>query len=153
MPDATERTLYTLGYRAGWTPAEALAAAERHGALLVDIRFQPTSRDPRWRQPHLRKVLGDRYLHLQGLGNANFRGGGPIRLADPEPAAAALAELYATGGQAILMCMCGSPAGCHRTPAAAYVADRLGGIAVRHWLSPADASPGGPSAQLSIFGD
>jgi len=75
------RRAFTAGY-AGRRPEALARLAERLDLTVFDVRFSPTSRDPRWRRPHLEKLLGDRYRHVGALGNVNYKGG-PILLADP----------------------------------------------------------------------
>lgn len=77
------RTVYTVGY-SGQRPEQLQALIEKLGALLVDVRFSPRSRNPRWGQPALREMFGDRYVHLPEFGNAAYKHRGQITLVDIE---------------------------------------------------------------------
>lgn len=115
------KPVYTIGY-AGKTPAQIKELAEQLGAVVVDIRFSPFSRNPVWSGKQLRLSLGDRYVHLRAFGNANYKGG-PISIVDY---AAGKAFLLDMDKPAILMCVCKDPLTCHRTTVAAkLLADGL----------------------------
>jgi hypothetical protein len=117
--------IYTLGY-SGWNPEALKAKAEELNALVCDIRFSPASRAPQWRQPALIALLGNRYRWLKGLGNENYRNGGAIRLHQPEASCAYIATLP-PDQPLILMCACRDHHQCHRTEAARFVSDTVGG--------------------------
>jgi activating signal cointegrator 1 len=117
-------TIYTAGY-AGWAPAQLKATVDELGATLLDIRYSPVSRRPEWTREALRTLLGARYAHVPALGNRNYRAGGPIALAAPERALPTVAKALARG-PVILLCACMHAEECHRTDAAAYLADQLG---------------------------
>lgn len=74
--------LYTTVYLAGWTPEALAAAVAEHDAVLVDIRFMPSSRVPGWNKSQLERRLGPSYRHLKALGNENYRSGGEVALVD-----------------------------------------------------------------------
>jgi uncharacterized protein (DUF488 family) len=145
--NATPRTIYTLGYGGGWDHALVLRAIEAVDGILVDIRFKPSSRDPRWRQPALRRVFGERYLWLQAFGNENYKGG-PVRLLDPDDGVARVAALLGHGTPPILMCACRGWAGCHRRNAAELASSQLG-VPVVHL----EAMRFQPPAADSLFAD
>jgi len=86
--------LYTLGYT-GRKPVDVHQLAIAHRAMLVDIRFSPRSRAAYWQKGALERLLGDRYVHLQALGNVNYRTGGPVQLADYATGKAATERLRA----------------------------------------------------------
>lgn len=118
-------TLYTLGY-SGLAPTDLLRIVELTGATLVDVRLCARSMNPQWRGAAIRTLVGERrYMHIRELGNLNYKiEGAEIELAAPEaaviPMLAALAE-----GPAILLCGCADHHTCHRTVAAAWLAERL----------------------------
>lgn len=135
-------TIYTAGYAGGWTPAQLKATCERLGALLLDIRYVPTSRRPEWRREALRTLLGaGGYQHEPALGNANYKSSAPIRLAAPERALSPVARTLAQR-PVVLLCACRDWQTCHRAVAAAFLAERLG-APVEHLEPPAreDAPP------------
>lgn len=104
------KQVYGIGY-SGRTRDELRRIVEELDVVLVDIRFVPYSRNPDFRKAALQKTLGDRYLHLQALGNRNYKGG-PVDLVDYQAGKAALEAL---ARPALLMCMCKDPVTCHRT--------------------------------------
>ena len=72
--------IYTLGYT-GITLAQLQALLDAHQAILVNIRYRPSSRNPSFRQHALQGRLGSRYVHVGALGNRNYQGG-PIAIVD-----------------------------------------------------------------------
>jgi activating signal cointegrator 1 len=117
--------ILTVGYNADWTPDLLAAEMHRLGALLFDIRLNPTSTHAEWRRNALQQRLGVRYTHVGALGNLNYANGGEIRLAAPHMAlklAAAALDL----GPIILLCACPNWQTCHRNDAAAFLAEQLG---------------------------
>ena len=66
--------LYTVGY-ATWTLEQLTRQIGELGAMLLDIRYSPNSRQPQWRKRNLVAHLGDAYVHVQSLGNVNDKGG------------------------------------------------------------------------------
>ena len=113
MPDV--QRLYTYGYLSSTLPElQQIAAA---GALILDIRINPTSRNPVWRQGHLRKVLGEAYDWCPDLGNPNYKTGGPMALANEEAGMAVLEPLVIRG-PVVMLCACRDWRQCHRRLAA-----------------------------------
>ena len=122
-------TIYTYGYLAG-TPEHLAAAVYEHDAVLVDIRYMPYSRLPQWRSGSLRQPLGNgRYRFCGELGNVNYQGGGPIRLAYPDAGVAVVAALLSEH-PVILLCGCRDVLTCHRLVAADLVAGATGAAVV-----------------------
>jgi uncharacterized protein (DUF488 family) len=126
-------TIYTIGY-AGWAPAALRDHVLALGATLVDVRIAPTSKSPQWRKEALAALLGAAYRHLPALGNRNAFTGGPVALNDPERALQPIAALLERGPVALL-CGCADPQRCHRSVAAAFLAERLGAL-VEHIPTP-----------------
>lgn len=119
-------TIYTIGYQNKVHNAQHLKRIAEHlQAVVVDTRFSPFSRNPEWRSGWLKQVLGERYIGERALGNKNYQNGGPIELADPEAAWERL-EPVMWEQDIILMCACRDQHSCHRTQAAAYLAERSG---------------------------
>ena len=100
------------------TPDELAVALDRVGGVAVDIRFAPWSKDPVWRIDALRERFGWRYLHVQALGNRNFRGDGPIDLADAERGLTVVEEVVAGPCRPVLICGCREARRCHRSEVA-----------------------------------
>lgn len=146
-------TIYTLGY-SGIQPEQLRAAAEQHDLVVLDVRFSPRSRRPEWTRKRLQALLGERYVHLPALGNINYKGEGPIQLADPETGIAAAAKVL-EGQPVLLLCACRDVQTCHRRDAADLLAAATGAPVV-HWtpgdLAGLDGPPAPPDpAQLTLW--
>lgn len=101
--------IWTAGY-AGRTPEQLLAAAVRLDALVLDIRFRPSSMRPEWRRESLARSLAGRYEWLPALGNKNYKDG-PILIDDM---ARGLARVRCEQRAVILLCCCRDAQTCHR---------------------------------------
>lgn len=117
-------TIYTVGY-ADWTPTQLAAKAEGLDALLVDIRFNPTSRNAGWRQGPLIKRFGVRYVYVHALGNEQYQRGKGVRLHDVEEGVRLVGQLLREQ-PVILMCVCSNIETCRRKAAAEVLSERLG---------------------------
>lgn len=117
--------VFSLGYQAGWTPESVRNEALRLGAIVVDCRLKPVSRDSEWRGPHPEKVLGDLYVHAEGFGNAKYKEDA-IELQNPEPWYDFCEHSIAMGVPVILMCGCWNAKVCHRTVVAKELVERTG---------------------------
>lgn len=104
------KPMYTFGY-SGRKIAEIRTAILELDAVLVDIRYSPRSRVPMWAAGSLRKEFGTRYFHLEALGNAAYKSGGPIQIADFELGKVTLSKM---GKSCLLMCACKEYGTCHR---------------------------------------
>jgi uncharacterized protein (DUF488 family) len=105
-----KQDIYTTGYSKS-KPSQITDLVESLNAILVDIRFSASSRNPAWSKTSLEKLLGGRYVHCPAFGNALYRSGG-MQIADY---AAGKALLERIDRPVILLCVCHSPDGCHRT--------------------------------------
>jgi len=56
--------IYTLGYL-GWEVDEVEREVRRLGALLVDVRLRPLSRNPAFTAKRLAERFGARYLWIK----------------------------------------------------------------------------------------
>jgi len=135
-------TIYTLGY-SGWSADDVASLLDRLDAVLVDVRMSPRSRNPAFSGRRLAERLGDRYRHVRGLGNTNYRGG-EIVLHDWDGGLKELQALTSGGRAVVLMCACADVNVCHRKVVAERLAE-LWSAEVVH-LTPADAAP--PQATL-----
>lgn len=104
-------TVYTIGY-SGRKPEELKQIAKDLNATLLDIRFSPRSRLPQWAGSNVKSLVDGDYQHIKALGNANYKGDGPVEIVDY---AAGRAAIRANQRPVILMCACGDPTHCHRT--------------------------------------
>jgi len=97
--------LYDLGYNDLKKAEELAQIAESLGAIVADIRFMPHTRNPEFSHKHLMEVLGENYVHVGELGNANYKGAGGIELANVEAGMAIMRGLLANK-PVIIMCAC-----------------------------------------------
>jgi uncharacterized protein (DUF488 family) len=79
-------------------------------AVLVDVRFSPTSEIMRWRQVYLKTLLREKYYHLPQLGSRAFR----ENKAQIQNLDLGLKILVSFNANAVLMCRCADPQQCHR---------------------------------------
>ncbi len=115
--------IYTFGYQ-DKRAVDLLGRLEELDAVLCDIRLSPRSRwQPEWNQKQLAALMGDRYLHLPELGNVNYRGDGPVEIADLSSGLGTIFDLAATRS-VVLMCVCSKLSGCHRETIAEALHER-----------------------------
>jgi uncharacterized protein (DUF488 family) len=133
--------LYTIGY-SGWKLPRLQQTIEARSAALVDIRYTPHSRwQPVWRRPYLRRTLGTRYIHIQALGNRNYRvKGAPIAIADYPTGLQQVAQLLRQWPALVLLCGCAELDACHRKLVAERLAQDLGEM-VEHLPKPCGQEP------------
>lgn len=135
--------IYTFGY-AGTDPQQLYDWIVDHGAMLVDVRKTPWSNDARWRMAQLvARFTTARYIHVPAFGNANYKNGGPIALAEPQRGLSIVCPIVARQ-PIVLLCGCWSHTTCHRTQVAeliwnAVVPDQL--VEHLHWPKKRDADP------------
>lgn len=141
--------LYTLGYSAGWTPELLREKVRTLGAILLDIRANPTSIKPQWTKRALAQLLGTSYMHVPQLGNLNYKSGGPIRLANPQSTVAPIRSLIGRA-PVILLCTCATTESCHRVTAARYLADAIGRVEVTHLPGPTKAAAPGAIKAITL---
>jgi hypothetical protein len=107
---ATKRFI-TAGY-AGLDFAEFKQAVTDLKAVVIDIRFNPTSKLLEWTKSHLEHELGANYRHVGALGNKNFADQTmPIEIADMR---LGIEVLLRQTPPVILLCGCASRLRCHR---------------------------------------
>ena len=68
------QTVFTTGY-GGKKPDDIMDILVEANAILFDIRFSPRSRNPVWSGKQMKAFFGDRYQHVNALGNKNFKSG------------------------------------------------------------------------------
>lgn len=117
--------LYTFGYGVRHTTA-VLALLP---GLIMDVRLSPRSRIPGWNKFELERALGDRYMHVEELGNVLFKTNGVRLKDDAKGFEILLAELER--GPVTILCGCGDVRGCHRLVIANRAANRYG-VKVEH---------------------
>ena len=83
---------------------------DRLDAVLVEVRFSPTSDLMRWRQIYLKALLREKYHHVPQLGNRAFREG----KAQIQNLDLGIKILVSFNSNAVLMCGCEDVKQCHR---------------------------------------
>jgi hypothetical protein len=127
-------TIYTAGYR-GRTPEEVLSLARRLNAIVVDVRYRAQSRIRGFNKSELRRLLGERYLHVRALGNGNYKSCGPVKLLDADEGVRIVGGLLCEGRNVLLLCACKELDGCHRRDAADLLTAVVHGPPPRHLLA------------------
>jgi uncharacterized protein (DUF488 family) len=124
-------TLYTLGYT-GLLPAQILQFCQSLSgfARIADIRDSPWSKHERWDFTSLTTNWGDRYRHVQSLGNMG-RHQGRFELRDAAIGVQEIATLL-HDGDVILLCACEEVLSCHRLRAAEACREGSDGLEVVH---------------------
>ena len=90
---------------------------DRLDAVLVDVRFSPTSEIMRWRQIYLKALLREKYHHVPQLGSRAFR---DVRQ-QIQNLDLGIKILVSFNANAVLMCECADSKECHRL----VIADEL----------------------------
>ncbi len=121
----THNQFYDLGYNDLKTAEELTQVANALNAFVVDIRFMPHTRNPEFSNKHLREVLGENYVHVGELGNANYKGEGDIQLVNVESGMTILHGMLAMKS-VIIMCACWKRSDCHRLHVAREYKQRFG---------------------------
>lgn len=104
-------TLYDIGY-SGIDFNRFARLVTALDAVVLDIRYQPRSRAPQWNNIVMARRLLERYIHLQELGNVNYKGG-PILISNMKKGLEAL-RYYLENNPVILLCACAQRNSCHR---------------------------------------
>lgn len=127
-----EQTLYTFGYLSSKAERIITELIATH-TPLVDIRFNPTSKNWRYTRETLRGRPGIIYVHIVELGNELYKEAltgkftePHVQLHAPDNGLTRLKEeVLDKYGRAALMCACTSKK-CHRFNVAALACERLG---------------------------
>lgn len=110
IPAQQKIKFYTTGY-AGKDINDLKSMLGALDAVLIDVRFSPTSEIMRWRQIYLKTLLREKYHHLPHLGSRVFREG----RAQIQNLDLGIKILVSFNANAVLMCECGNSNECHRT--------------------------------------
>lgn len=110
--------LFTFGY-AGVEAGDLLAFCQAERAVVLDIRANPWSLQPCWRQESLRESFGAHYRHIPQWGNRNWharRRSLGIEIIDFAAGLRKMQEIAARSqaDALILLCQCPHYATCHR---------------------------------------
>lgn len=107
--------IFDFGYLSKIPQDELKTYLARTGAIIVDARFSPMSRDPRWRKSFLEKQLGEHYTHQKDLGNKNYKvGDHSIEFVNLE-SGFTFVKNELEKHPVIIMCGCWDRPSCHRT--------------------------------------
>ena len=108
---------YTTGY-AGKDINDLKPMLDALDAVLVDVRFSPTSEIMHWRQIYLKALLREKYHHVPQLGSRSFREG----KAQIQNLDLGIKIIISFNSNAVLMCGCEGVKECHRL----VIAEELG---------------------------
>jgi len=114
------KEIYDLGYQNVKDFSFLVTVVKRLDAVLVDVRYSPKSRNPTWSGSNLKKVFGERYVHIPELGNVNYKSNHAIELFDKDKGLKIL-EGILTQKNVIIMCACWDRKSCHRKVVSRYL--------------------------------
>jgi len=127
----SQQVLYTFGYQQGHaeqTFCELIALK----TPIVDIRYNPISKNWKYTQSVLSKRDGIIYHHLRELGNEHYamtRSGEPLeatmKIHNLEVGLEKLQTILEQSGRVAMMCRCSSVKHCHRNAVACEAAQQL----------------------------
>ena len=100
---------FTTGY-AGKDIEDLKPLLDVLDAVLVDVRFSPTSELMRWRHVYLKTLLREKYRPIPQLGSRLSRAG----MNQIQHLELGLKVLISFGTNAVLMCECACLKDCHR---------------------------------------
>lgn len=101
--------------------------AEELDAYVLDIRYMAGSRAPVWRKASFVNALKDRYVHVQALGNENYKGGA-MKLHNFDEGLSYVSKILPFNN-VMLMCACTDVRLCHRR----VVCNKLGAAIPAHY--------------------
>lgn len=147
--------LYDLGYQTIKDPAILAQVVEKLDAVVFDVRWSPRSRDYRWNNSALQSLLSQRYLHVQELGNVNYRDwSAPVQISHL-PYGLKQIAIALEANPVILMCACRDRSTCHRLVIVQAAIEQIPGlVSVPLGLSDCQdilVSGANPPAQLKLF--
>ena len=127
-----QQTLYTFGYLCGRTEriiTELIALK----TPIIDVRFNPDSKNWRYKQDAWQARTGITYLHIVELGNELYKEAltgkftePHVRLHAPETGLAKLKEVLDRHGRAAIFCACANKKTCHRIQVAELAREQYG---------------------------
>lgn len=135
--------LFTYGYRATGASMADLQTYAAAGALILDIRYWPWTRNREWHTDTLyerlhEETLAVRYMPMRALGNVNYRGG-DIQIANLEYGLSELRDcIDAHPAGVVMLCACEDVESCHRSYVAEKALEQMPGLQVVH-LRPGQA--------------
>lgn len=127
--------LYDIGYMDLSGKIELLEKVVKElGAVIVDARHMPRSRNPVWNKGAMKERFGAAYVHLANLGNRNYDADDKsIEYVD---LAAGLVEIsrimLIQDKPVIVLCGCWDRAHCHRLGIVEAYAEKFSGVPSIH---------------------
>lgn len=117
----------TIGYTEPGAEERIEAFLSQEEAALIDIRLQPRSRwQPAFNRSALEKRYPAQYIHVQALGNVNYKDRGRgIDLLDAKSGLQQLLYLLRYGHPIMLLCACKNYEQCHRKVVYEMIAQAL----------------------------
>lgn len=101
--------IFTTGYT-GKNISDLKPMLEALDAILIDIRFAPFSRIMHWQKGYFKALLGNRYRHVQNLGNRTFK----ENKVTVQNLQLGLETVLSLNQNAVLICACEKSEDCHR---------------------------------------
>lgn len=116
VDDIIMNTVLQFGYSSPGSKQLIDHYMKQKDILLVDIRYSTQSRHkPYWSESNLRTLYGDRYVHIQDLGNEHyFQRELGIKIHNIENGLDQLEIYRKQSHKIILLCTCIEYATCHR---------------------------------------
>ncbi len=114
LESESERELPQRIYTTGYTDRDIAllpALLTTLDAILIDIRFTPTSKQLQWQKDYLRLLLKDKYLHVSHLGNRSSKESGKQSIQNINLGIKIITELKTN---LLIMCECQRIEACHR---------------------------------------
>lgn len=124
--------LYDLGYMDLSGKIELLEKALRElGAVVVDVRHSPRSRNPVWNKGALKERFGAAYVHIPNLGNRNYDAADqPIEYVNLADGLVEMSRIMLIQDKpVIVMCGCWDREHCHRLGIVQAYAEKFSGVA------------------------
>lgn len=124
--------LYTIGYGNLTNPTQLADLCDAlGGAVVMDVRMSPVSKNENWRKAHLEWVFSQpfrqgEYVHVPEFGNANYKGqlGRGIILKAPGRGVT-IAKKLIKDRPVLAMCACDAYSFCHRKEVANLLVEKL----------------------------
>ena len=120
----SERELPQRIYTTGFTDRDIAllpALLKSLDAILIDIRFTPTSKQVQWQKDYLRLLLRNKYLHVPHLGNRSSKESGKQAIQNTILSIKIITELKTN---LLLMCECQRIEDCHRQEISRRLSER-----------------------------
>ena len=119
-----EKMIYTLGYN-NFSFFEFRDKIKELDALIIDVRYNPSSYNPFWNKKYLQESFHTSYIHVPELGNKNYaHPDKEFDIVDIEAGSRVVREYLDLGMNCLLLCACEDFEKCHRYIIAQYIAEK-----------------------------